>query len=292
MKNAESVLHIAASLNRKSAKACLNQNLRGTLAMVKLAREIQNDHPLRRFSFVSTVAMAGMRKGETLVEDEMVRWDLSDYDPYGRTKKFCEHMIHELLPDVPRTIFRPSTVVGDSRFAETTQFDMIRAISFLADLPLVPIDGSGRFDVVNADWVGRCIATLHMKDETEHDTYNLSGGVNSPTAAEMGEVIAAYRGSREARFLPRLEAPFTNAMRQLGNLKGKNPAKLVGALFTVFMPYVTYDTVFDNSRAVNEVGVAPVPWAEFGGRLCAYVKSVDFKYPYRPLPAPPASGAA
>src|SRR6478609_4065182 len=36
---ATSVLHIAASLNRKSEKACLNANLRGTLSVVQLARE-------------------------------------------------------------------------------------------------------------------------------------------------------------------------------------------------------------------------------------------------------------
>ena len=40
-----------------------------------------------------------------------------------------------LKPDVPLTIFRPSIVMGDSRHAETTQFDMVRAFVFLAGLP-------------------------------------------------------------------------------------------------------------------------------------------------------------
>src|SRR3954467_13108518 len=34
----DSVLHCAASLNRKSEKSCLNVNLRGTLEVVQLAR--------------------------------------------------------------------------------------------------------------------------------------------------------------------------------------------------------------------------------------------------------------
>ncbi len=64
-----------------------------------------------------------------------IDWTRSDYDPYARTKKFCEHMVRQLLADVPRTIFRPSIVLGDSRRAETNQFDMVRAFVFLAGLP-------------------------------------------------------------------------------------------------------------------------------------------------------------
>src|SRR6185312_5334106 len=57
---ATSVVHIAASLNRKSEKACLNANLRGTLSVINLAREIANGRGgLRRFSHVSTVAVCG-----------------------------------------------------------------------------------------------------------------------------------------------------------------------------------------------------------------------------------------
>src|SRR5690606_6624905 len=82
----ESVLHIAASLNRKSAKACLNANLRGTLSVIKLARHL-HDHGagLRRFSHVSTVAVAGERDREEVGEDDAIDWSRSDYDPYGRT---------------------------------------------------------------------------------------------------------------------------------------------------------------------------------------------------------------
>ena len=92
----DSVLHIAASLNRKSSKACLNTNLRGTLSVIKLAQAIHNKRKrkggLRRYSHVSTVAVAGMRDSEVVAEDLAIEWDRSDYDPYARTKKFCEHM--------------------------------------------------------------------------------------------------------------------------------------------------------------------------------------------------------
>src|SRR5690349_22530080 len=104
----DSLIHCAASLNRKSEKQCFNVNLRGTLEVIQLARRAQDSHGLRRFSHVSTVAVAGHRQDEVVQEDTAIDWARSDYDPYARTKKFCEHMVHQLLPDVDRRIFRPA----------------------------------------------------------------------------------------------------------------------------------------------------------------------------------------
>src|ERR1700678_2625566 len=143
----DSVIHCAASLNRKSEKSCLNVNLRGTLEVLTLARHAEHYHGLRRFSEVSTVAVAGKRKNEVVTEDRSIEWERSDYDPYARTKKFCEHMMHVLLPGTPKTIFRPSIVLGDSRHAETTQFDMVRSFVFLASLPALPFRPTDRIDI-------------------------------------------------------------------------------------------------------------------------------------------------
>ncbi len=286
--NAESVLHIAASLNRKSEKACLNQNLRGTLSVIKLAQEIHAGHGLRRFSHVSTVAIAGTRQSETVYEDTALDWDRSDYDPYARTKKFCEHMVRSLVPaDVPLTFFRPSIVMGDSRFAETTQFDMIRATFTLFEMPVLPFSGDVRVDIVNADWVGMAIARLHMKERTDHTIYNLSAGTASKTARQLCEAVAAGTGRRIPRFQAKLEAPFAFVMDQLAGSKARNTATLIGSLFKVFLPYITYDTIHDSTRAVTELGVAPVPFSQYGARLYDFVKKHDYSYPYRPLPPIP-----
>src|SRR5579863_10066617 len=168
VQSTDSVIHCAASLNRKSEKQCLNVNLRGTLEVIQLARRAQDHHGLRRFSHVSTVAVAGTRKDEVVQEDTAIDWARSDYDPYARTKKFCEHMVHQLLPDVPRTIFRPAIVLGDSRRPETTQFDMVRAFDFLARLPLLPLRPHDRIDIVPANYVAKAIVTIHQKPAPAH----------------------------------------------------------------------------------------------------------------------------
>lgn len=275
----DSVLHIAASLNRKSAKACLNTNLRGTLSVIELARAIADAKGLRRYSHVSTVAVAGHRDREVVEEHLAIDWDRSDYDPYGRTKKFCEHMAHRLLPDVQRTIFRPSIVMGDTRHPRTTQFDMVRATCLMADLPAVPLRPTDRVDIVPADWVGRAIAVIHLKDEPAHSTYHLSAGRGACTASDIGDALRAAVG-RAPRMIGSLAKPYDWAFRAMNRLPRGNPVQITGALMKVFMPYITYDTVFANERAVAEVGEAPTSFAIYGPALYRWAKANDFRYPY------------
>jgi nucleoside-diphosphate-sugar epimerase len=289
--SATSVLHIAASLNRKSEKACLNSNLRGTLSVVNLAREIaEGKGGLTRFSHVSTVAVCGKRDREVVQEDDGIDWERSDYDPYGRTKKFCEHMVRELLPTVTKTFFRPSIVMGDSRFPDTTQFDMVRAFCVLADLPALPMRADGRLDIVNADYVGRAIADIHLKAKPAHDIYHLSAGTSAKNAAEIGDaLLSRYPERRRPRFLPRAERPFAAVVDRMAGLShrggGRGQVALIGSLLKVFLPYITFDTVFDNSRVVRELGESPVPFTTYCGDLYAWAKKRNYEYPYRALSA-------
>ena len=285
IREASSVLHIAASLNRRSSTTCFNHNLRGTLAVIKLAQEIDRHRGLKRFSFVSTAAVAGRRSSEVVREDEAIEWNRPDYDPYARTKKFCEHMVHELLPETPKTIFRPSIVLGDSRFPETTQFDMLRAVGFLIDFPLRPLDPSARVDIVNADWVGDAIARLHIKEHTDHDTYHLSSGLDSKTIGEIESATREASGPMPKAFAPSLDRTFQRVMKGLSWMPRGTRAQQIGSLFDVFWPYVTFDTVLDNARATKELGQHPTPFTEYGAELYRFAKRVGYRYPYLPLPA-------
>lgn len=291
--SADSVLHIAASLNRKSEKACLNSNLRGTLNVIQLARDIAGGRGgLRRFSHVSTVAVCGQRDREDVTEDTAIDWERSDYDPYGRTKKFCEHMVRELLPDVPKTFFRPSIVMGDSRHPRTTQFDMVRATCVLVDAPFVPMRADARVDIVNADYVGRAIADIHVKQAPKYDCYHLSSGRLSKRAREIDAALCAQvPGRRPARFAPGLEKPFARVMNGLAS-GPRSQLSLIGSLFKVFMPYITFDTVFVNDRVREELGEDPVPFTEYAGALYRWAKAHDYTYPYVALPAEGEAGAS
>jgi len=286
----DSVIHCAASLNRKSEKSCLNVNLRGTLEVLTLARHAEHYHGLRRFSQVSTVAVAGKRQNEVVSEDRSIDWERSDYDPYARTKKFCEHMMRVLLPETPKTIFRPSIVLGDSRYAETTQFDMVKAFVFLAGLPVLPFRPTDKIDIVHVDFVADAIATLHQKERPEHDTYHLSSGIGSQTFREITRALAAAQNKRAPVFVPVAERPFAGSVNFLAKRKG---AVGKGAsLMKVFMPYLVWNTVFDNRRVTRELGKKPVPFSEYSYPLLKFSSENDFAYRYRPWPAAAGGTAA
>jgi thioester reductase-like protein len=282
VRTTDSVIHCAASLNRKSEKSCLNVNLRGTLEVVQLAMRARDEHGLRRFSHVSTVAVAGHRANEVVEEDKAIEWDRADYDPYARTKKFCEYMIRQLLPDVSRTIFRPSIVLGDSRRPETTQFDMVRAFVFLAGLPVLPFRPTDQIDIVPVDYVAGAIATLHQKQNPEHDIYHLSCGVNSATFAQLTSALARSRGRRGPVFVPSLERPSSALLNVLAG--GKRKIGKIATLLKVFLPYLVWNTVFDNSRVVREMGRPPAPFSEYCYPLLRFSRENNFMYKYKDWP--------
>ncbi len=283
VRSTDSVMHCAASLNRKSERSCLNVNLRGTLEVIQLASRANGHHGLRRLSHVSTVAVAGHRQNEVVLEDEAIDWNRRDYDPYARTKKFCEHMIRELLPDVPRTIFRPSIVLGSSRRAETTQFDMVRAFVFLAGLPVLPFRPGDRIDIVPVDFVSEAIVELHQKEKPQHEIYHLSSGTKSETFRELTDQLAKAQGKRPPMYAPAMEGGFGGVVNVLS--RSRSTVGSGATLLQVFLPYLVWNTVFDNTRVVEETGRAPAPFSDYCYPLLQFSKEHQFAYPFREWPA-------
>jgi thioester reductase-like protein len=283
VRSTDSIIHCAASLNRKSEKSCLNVNLRGTLEAIQLAMRARDEHGLRRFSHVSTVAVAGHRANEVVEEDSAIDWSRSDYDPYARTKKFCEHMVRQLLPDVPRTIFRPSIVLGDSRRPETNQFEMVRAFVFLASLPALPFRSTDKVDIVPVDYVADAIATLHQKEKPAHEIYHLSSGTGSETFAELTGALAKAQGKRGPLYVPSLEGPSSKVVNALAGGAGKVGG--LAKLMKVFLPYLVWNTVFDNQRVVSEMGRSPAPFSQYCFPLLQFSRENHFMYKYRDWPS-------
>lgn len=283
----DSILHCAASLNRKSEKQCLNVNLRGSLEVIQLARRVQDRHGLRRYSHVSTVAVAGKRQDEVVTEENSIDWARSDYDPYARTKKFCEHMVDQLLPDVPHTVFRPAIVMGDSRRPETTQFEMVQAFDVLARLPVLPLRAEDRIDIVPANYVGAAIVKIHQMEKPSYGIYHLSSGTGAERYKELTDALAAAGGWGQPIYQAWLGGPFAKTVNWLARKGG-----VVGygaSLLKVFWPYLDWNTVFDNSRVVQEMGETPAKFSTYAYPLLQFSRAHKFKYPAKPWPGAAAA---
>jgi thioester reductase-like protein len=278
----ESIIHCAASLNRKSERQCLNVNLRGGLEVVQLARRAQNRNGLRRYSHVSTVAVAGKRRNEVVTEDASIDWARSDYDPYARTKKFGEHMLHQLLTDVPHTIFRPAIVLGDSRRPETSQFDMVQAFDVLVRMPVLPLRPRDKIDIVPADYVSKAIVAIHQNAEPAHGIYHLSSGTGSQTYKELTDALAEAGGWRRPAYWPWMGGTFSGTVNRLS--RGKSAVAHGASLLKVFWPYLDWNTVFDNSRVVAELREAPAKFSTYAFPLLKFSRENKFRYPAKAWP--------
>ena len=170
-------------------------------------------------------------------------------------------MVHQLLPDVPRTIFRPAIVMGDSRRTETSQFDMVQAFDVLARLPVLPLRPNDRIDIVPANYVAKAIVTIHQKPAPAHGIYHLSSGEGSQTYREITTALAAAgRGHRPA-FVPSLGKPFSATVDRLAH--GSGSVGRGASLLKVFWPYLDWNTVFDNSRVVAELAESPAKFSSY-----------------------------
>ncbi|MGA2101613.1 MAG: hypothetical protein ABSG34_10950, partial [Candidatus Sulfotelmatobacter sp.] len=64
------------------------------------------------------------------------------------------------------------------------------------------------------------------------------------------------------------------------------------ALLKVFMPYLVWNTVFDNTRATSELGRKPVPFSQYSFPLLKFSRENNFEYSYQPWPAARGGTAA
>ena len=72
----------------------------------------------------------------------------------------------------------------------------------------------------------------------------------------------------------------------------KGPVGQGASLMKVFMPYLVWNTVFDNTRVTSELGRKPVPFSQYSFPLLKFSRENNFEYPYQPWPAARGGTAA
>jgi len=140
------------------------------------------------------------------------------------------------------------------------------------------------------DYVADGIATLHMKEHPEHEIYHLASGTGSETFQQLTDALAQAQGKRGPVFVPGLEGPSTRMVNSLARRSGKVGG--IATLLKVFLPYLVWNTVFDNSRIVAELGRKPEPFSKYCFGLLRFSRDNNFQYRYQGWPGAAASSAA
>jgi len=60
----------------------------------------------------------------------------------------------------------------------------------------------------------------------------------------------------------------------------------------VFMPYLVWNTVFDNTRVTSELSRKPVPFSQYSYPLLKFSRETNFSFQYQEWPAKVGGSAA
>ena len=201
VKEVTHVFHLAAvsslDLPRELARRV---NVDGTRNVLELARECP---ALERLVHFSTCYVSGTRLG-VIAEDELEAGQ-SFRNAYEQTKYEAERLVQRAKDDLPITVVRPGTVVGDSRTGEVERFEGPYSIAMLLVLsPLVlplPLPGNGvaPLNVVPVDFVVNATWALTQNPLARGATVHLVDP-NPMSARRVYELIAERANKRLPRF--------------------------------------------------------------------------------------------
>ncbi|MCW5961207.1 MAG: SDR family oxidoreductase [Pyrinomonadaceae bacterium] len=192
------IFHLAAIYDLEVAKeAAYKVNVDGTKNVNELAQGCSN---LRRYNYISTCYVAGLRLGE-IREDELEH-DAGFRNYYEETKYLAELEVEKLKDKLPVTIFRPSVVCGDSNTGETAKYDGIYyVIKYLLRAPklfrLVNVGNDKvRLNLVPVDFVVNALAALSKDEAAVGKTVALADPAPFSTKEICDSIAEAITGKR------------------------------------------------------------------------------------------------
>jgi hypothetical protein len=111
----------------------------------------------------------------------------------------------------------------------------------------------------------------------------LSSGAGSQTFRELTDALATAGGTSGPMYWPWLGGPFSGMVEWLSKRGG---AMGYGAsLLRVFWPYLNWNTVFDNSRVVADLGESPAKFSTYAYPLLKFSRENKFRYPAKSWPS-------
>jgi nucleoside-diphosphate-sugar epimerase len=244
----------------------LRVNVGGTRNVNEFALALPH---LRRYHYVSTCYVAGLRAGRIL-ETEL-RHEAGFRNFYEETKYLAELEVDALKDRVPVTIHRPAVVCGDSRTGETAKYDGVYyLIQYLRRRPrLLTLANIGNrrvtLNLVPVDFVVEAMAALARDERAAGATVQLADP-DPLTTHELFDSIAqalAGRGSRltvpAGLVRKSLALPFSPAVTGLPHSG---------------VPYFFHDQTYDTARATELLaphGVRCPPFRDYVGALVEFV---------------------
>ena len=284
-KEATEIVHCAADtrfgLPLEQSRAA---NTRGTANLLKVARGCKR---LEKFAHVSTAYVAGRTTGH--IPEEPLRGHAGFVNTYQQSKYEAEQLVLEAMGEIPISIYRLSTIVGDSKSGRVRQYNYFHQVSRLFArnvLPVAPGNLSWRQDLIPTDW---CVAALAFLVESRFEpgeVVHICAGAGSPTIQEVKDItvplyekhplIQKWLPIRVPAFvpLPEYEEYVRESMQS-----GDGLLIEMLRLLNNFLPQMGVQQCFDDRRLREKLegsGIALPPFASYFGKVVGYCLDTDW----------------
>lgn len=254
-------------------------NYTGTVNVMDLALQCQSNGNLKAVAHVSTAYVNGPSTHP--IREDLLADRTTFFNSYDRTKWEAECYVQSLADQLPLLVFRPSTMVGDSKSGHTGSFNVLYVPMRLISgnrVRLMPGYSDTVLDVVPSDYVADAIRHITFQRPIDsHRVYHLVAGYDQSMTVggiiRMGErVFGTHGGDRCVRFVSPETLDTTTP-----EAGGNDPR--VNSLLRVFGPFCSSRREFDNSNAreaLRSAGVHCPPFAEYIRACLGYCVQSDW----------------
>ena len=162
-------------------------NVRGTENVIEFARGCPG---LERFAHVSTAYVAGLREG-VIPEAPIDAIDTvaGFANVYQQSKAEAERVVLDAMDDVPASIYRMSTIIGDAATGRVEQFNFVHQLLRLVPrniLPMLPGDPDAPIDLIPREWAVGTLAHLVEERFVPGEVRHICAGrEHSPTVGQL-----------------------------------------------------------------------------------------------------------
>ena len=265
------VWHLAGVYDTAAPRALAERvNVAGTRHLLDLAATLPR---LRRVHHVSTCYVSGDHPGDFREADLDVGQRF--HSVYDETKFRAELEVRAAVGfGLPVTVYRPASVVGDSRTGWTQKYDgpyfllrlLLRQPAALALVPRFSDPSRAYFDIVPVDYLVAALSRLALREDGVGTTYQ----VTDPENLTVADIVAAsaVATGRRVRYVP-LPLP---VVRRVAGLPGVSRlVRMPPPAFDYFASTTTYSSR-NTAEALAGSGVTCPPFAGYVGRLVAFMR--------------------
>ncbi len=276
------IIHTAAVIGIKHTREEFwSVNVDGTKNVLDLAERIQAEHPLKRFSHVSTAYVAGVRSG-LITEDSLEDAGFSSL--YEQSKFEGESLVRQAMDRIPVSVFRPGQIVGDSVTGRVKNFNTLYyplKLYLKRQARFFPIRKSMRVNMVPVDYVAKSIVRITFAEDAEGKTFHLTAPASGqPSVAELIDAVRDWAENNLSTRLRRpvfFPIPFLGRIGAVSNMSGNSRTeKSVWTNMLALAPYFSENKTFDTANTGRFMGAYDLDWHTYLPRLLKYAVDKNF----------------